>query len=84
MPKSMDNKMVLVVRTDLQMGKGKIAAQCAHAAVDLYKKASVKTPDLVKQWETFGQAKVTLKAPEGSDGLGTQNPRRVSGFRNVP
>ena len=53
------------------MKLGKIAAQCAHAAVDLYKKASVKTPDLVKQWETFGQAKVTLKAPEGiySDGL---------------
>ena len=47
------------------MKLGKIAAQCAHAAVDLYKKASVKTPDLVKQWETFGQAKVTLKAPEG-------------------
>jgi len=67
LPKSMDNKMVLVVRTDLQMGKGKIAAQCAHAAVDLYKKASVKTPDLVKQWETFGQAKVTLKAPEGGE-----------------
>ena len=78
MPKSMDNKMVLVVRTDLQMGKGKIAAQCAHAAVDLYKKASVKTPDLVKQWETFGQAKVTLKAPEGSDGSGT--PKNL-GFR---
>merc|ERR1712061_578877 len=66
-PFSMDNKMVLVVRTDLQMGKGKIAAQCAHAAVDLYKKALVKTPDLVKQWETFGQAKVTLKAPEGGE-----------------
>mmetsp|Transcript_33570 Transcript_33570/g.79679 ORF Transcript_33570/g.79679 Transcript_33570/m.79679 type:complete len:110 (+) Transcript_33570:79-408(+) len=26
-------KMVLVVRQDLKMGKGKIAAQCSHAAV---------------------------------------------------
>jgi len=37
-----DYKMVLVVRKDLQMTKGKIAAQCAHAAmkflVDVYEK----------------------------------------------
>lgn len=26
-------KMILVVRQDLKMGKGKIAAQCCHAAV---------------------------------------------------
>lgn len=26
-------KMVLVVRTDLKMGKGKIASQCSHAAI---------------------------------------------------
>jgi len=66
-PFSTDNKMVLVVRTDLSMGKGKAAAQCAHAAVDLYKKASKHTPKLVRQWETFGQAKVALKAPEGGE-----------------
>merc|ERR1719150_1644702 len=59
-----DNKMVLVVRTDLNMGKGKAAAQCAHAAVACYKKALKKTPMFVKQWELFGQAKVTLKAPD--------------------
>lgn len=26
-------KMVLIVRNDLKMGKGKIASQCAHAAI---------------------------------------------------
>lgn len=61
---SLDNKMVLVVRTDLNMSKGKVAAQCAHAAVACYKKALKKTPVFVKQWEMFGQAKVTLKAPD--------------------
>ena len=61
---STDNKMVLVVRTDLNMGKGKVAAQCAHAAVACYKKAVKKTPMLLKQWEVFGQAKITLKAPD--------------------
>lgn len=28
-----DIKMVLVVRNDLQMGKGKIGAQCGHATL---------------------------------------------------
>ena len=31
------NKMVLVVRTDLDMGKGKMAAQCGHATLAAYK-----------------------------------------------
>ena len=50
--------MVFVVRTDLGMGKGKIAAQVAHAAVELYKKADKKT---VEEWEREGAKKVVLK-----------------------
>jgi PTH2 family peptidyl-tRNA hydrolase len=52
----------MVVRTDLAMGKGKIAAQCAHAAVGCYKQGLKITPDYVRNWETFGQTKVALKA----------------------
>jgi len=58
---SHDNKMVFVIRTDLNMGKGKVAAQCAHAAITCYKKAAKETPQLLKQWELFGQTKATLK-----------------------
>jgi len=32
-----DVKMVLVVREDLKMGKGKIGAQCGHATLGVYK-----------------------------------------------
>ena len=57
----MDNKMVFAVRTDLGMTKGKVAAQCAHAAVRCYKKAQAKTPDYLRSWEMFGETKVALK-----------------------
>ncbi|KAF4623202.1 hypothetical protein D9613_001624 [Agrocybe pediades] len=56
-----DCKMVLVVRTDLGMSSGKIAAQCSHAALACYKTLSAKNPTLLRQWERTGQAKVTLQ-----------------------
>ncbi|KAE9218621.1 hypothetical protein PF002_g16450 [Phytophthora fragariae] len=55
------HKMVMCVRTDLKMGKGKIAAQCCHATLGAYKRASKRTPDAVRAWEMLGQAKVCLK-----------------------
>ncbi|KAJ4873765.1 Peptidyl-tRNA hydrolase II (PTH2) family protein [Raphanus sativus] len=36
--------MVLVVRNDLKMRKGKIAAQCSHATLGLYKKMVRRAP----------------------------------------
>mgnify|MGYP000403838077 CR=1 FL=1 len=47
-------KMVLVVRTDLKMDKGKIAAQCGHATLACYKAAMKHNPNIVKQWERIG------------------------------
>uniref|UniRef100_A0A0A9DCY0 peptidyl-tRNA hydrolase n=1 Tax=Arundo donax TaxID=35708 RepID=A0A0A9DCY0_ARUDO len=38
-----DFKMVLVVRNDLKMGKGKIAAQCSHATLGLFKKTPTES-----------------------------------------
>ena len=42
--------MIMVARTDLGMGKGKIAAQCCHAAVNLYDDLITKNDPLVRQW----------------------------------
>ncbi|XP_014247745.1 peptidyl-tRNA hydrolase 2, mitochondrial [Cimex lectularius] len=63
-----DVKMVIVVRSDLLMGKGKIAAQCSHATLSAYKEALKLNPDMVKAWEKSGQTKIVLKLPnEGEE-----------------
>lgn len=56
-----DFKMVLVVRNDLKMGKGKIAAQCSHATLGLYKKILHRAPKALNRWEMCGQVKVVVK-----------------------
>jgi PTH2 family peptidyl-tRNA hydrolase len=56
----MQTKLVLVVRADLGMGRGKIAAQASHAAVAATL-ASIGTPDLAA-WLRDGQPKVVLRA----------------------
>jgi PTH2 family peptidyl-tRNA hydrolase len=55
----MTTKLAVVVRTDLGMGRGKIAAQVAHAAVG----AVLANPggDDVRAWLRDGQPKVVLK-----------------------
>lgn len=54
-------KQVIVVRQDLEMGKGKLAVQVAHAAVEGYIKASKYKPEWVKEWLKQGQKKVVVK-----------------------
>jgi PTH2 family peptidyl-tRNA hydrolase len=57
-------KMTLVVRDDLKMGKGKIAAQCAHAALEGYLQAIRSQPELVRRWIRSGQMKIVVKAKD--------------------
>lgn len=56
--------MVFLVRNDLKMGKGKIAAQCGHAAVGAYQSAMKKIPHVVRSWENSGCAKIALKCDD--------------------
>lgn len=43
------------VRNDLKMQKGKVAAQCGHAAVAAYAKALNQTPKTLKRWLKYGK-----------------------------
>ncbi|KAF2446690.1 PTH2-domain-containing protein [Karstenula rhodostoma CBS 690.94] len=56
-------KLVLIVRTDLGMTKGKIGAQCGHATLACYKQFLRRSPHsaVLKRWERSGQMKVALQ-----------------------
>jgi len=55
-------KQVIVLRTDLKMSKGKIAAQAGHAAVSSAEEARKNFSDWWKAWIKEGQCKVAVKA----------------------
>ena len=54
-------KQVILVRTDLKMGKGKLAVQVAHAAVTAALDAQKTKPDWFRNWIGEGQKKVAVK-----------------------
>ena len=62
-------KQVIVVRSDLKMGKGKVAAQVAHAALDAADVARRKHPGWYDSWRAQGQAKVVVKTDGGEAAL---------------
>jgi PTH2 family peptidyl-tRNA hydrolase len=62
----MEVKLVLVVRTDLGMGRGKIAAQVAHAAVAAALANRSRRGDFAA-WLRDGQPKVVLKVGSAAE-----------------
>ena len=54
----MEYKQVILVREDLKLDKGKMAAQVAHASVE---SALRSDKDIVKKWRIKGMKKVVLK-----------------------
>ena len=55
-------KQVIVARTDLGMGRGKIAAQVAHASLGAAEEAMRKRAEWYEEWKREGQVKVVVKA----------------------
>jgi len=55
-------KQVVVMRNDLKMSRGKIAAQAGHAAVSAAEEARKKCNDWWKAWIKEGQCKIAVKA----------------------
>ncbi len=58
-------KQVIVVRTDLKMGKGKLAAQVAHGAVEavltILESGRPEWLEWLREWRRQGQKKVVVR-----------------------
>lgn len=54
-------KLVIVIRTDIKMSKGKIAAQAGHAAVSASEYSRKNRPEWWNPWMMEGQRKIAVK-----------------------
>ncbi len=52
---------MIVVRTDIKMGKGKLCAQVAHASLEAALEAMRKKREWFEEWLLQGQPKIVLK-----------------------
>lgn len=60
--REMEYKLVVVIRDDLKMSPGKLAAQVAHAAVTCALEAKARKTKWFSEWYREGQRKVVLRA----------------------
>lgn len=78
--------MIFLVRTDLKMGLGKIAAQVAHATLKAYKqmvaRASQNDFDFIalEEWKEMGQKKIVVKVDGEAELLATIGKAKDKGI----
>jgi peptidyl-tRNA hydrolase, PTH2 family len=70
-------KMLLIINMELSMGKGKIAAQCGHAAIGCYEKCIKVCPNAIRAWYQSGCAKIALKCNTTNELLELMNQAKT-------
>ena len=84
MPKiRVELKQVIVVRKDIAMGRGKLAAQVAHASLLAVEKARSTRENWFNLWFKTGQAKVVLKAENLTELIELEDHARTIGLPAV-
>lgn len=79
----MDLKQVILVRTDIRMSRGKLAAQVAHAAVAAAFETYRLRREWFEEWFNEGQKKVVLKGGAEEDLLFYYNKAKSMGLPAV-
>jgi PTH2 family peptidyl-tRNA hydrolase len=73
-------KQVIVVRTDIKMSKGKMAAQAGHAAVSAAEYARKNRPEWWSPWIREGQCKIAVKVKSEQELLELERKARSAGL----
>ena len=72
--------MALITRSDLKLSKGKLAAQCAHAAVRCALRARSRKARLVERWSKSGARKIVLECETVNELLQLKEQAKESGM----
>ena len=73
-------KLVIVMRTDIKMSKGKVAAQAGHAAVSASEYARKNRPEWWNPWIMEGQRKIAVKVNSEDEILMLERKARNEGL----
>lgn len=57
-------KQAIIIRSDLEMSRGKLVAQGCHASLMSYLEAETMDKSIVKQWLEAGEKKIVLKVSD--------------------
>ena len=76
----MQYKLVIAVRADLGLSRGKLAAQVGHAAVDCELRARRYDRPGFRAWYDKGQRKVVVKIPDVACLHALRNEARAAGL----
>lgn len=60
-------KQAIIIRADIEMSKGKTAAQAAHASLMSYFEAEKKDRKIAEEWLRTGERKIVLKANDETE-----------------
>ena len=69
-------KQAIILRSDLDMGKGKLVAQGAHASVECVRKSK---KELVEEWIEEGSRKIVLKVGSEKELIELLNKSKKTG-----
>lgn len=76
-------KQVIVFRSDLKLGRGKIAAQAGHAAVSAAEEARKRHKNWWDAWLFEGQRKIAVKVKDEDELLELEEQAKELGLPNA-
>ncbi|MEM3670342.1 MAG: peptidyl-tRNA hydrolase Pth2 [Thermoprotei archaeon] len=84
MGEASEYKQVMVVRKDLDLGCGKLAAQVAHASLGSYIFCNSHNPEWVRGWTDTGWRKIVAKVSSENELLALMDAARHLGLPFYP